>query len=97
MTQLILMDDIFLRNFSYLKKKYALSRRALANLLHVSVYTVAAMEQNRWYDKVDTAIVLRLARIYNVDVDDLIAKDLRALECDKGICFEPQPQDIGLE
>ena len=80
--QYILNDDLFFRNFRYLRNRYSLSRRALAKLLHVSVYTVTAMEQNRWWNQVDAAILLRMAKIYDVAVNDLLTTDLSALEND---------------
>ena len=72
----ILQDDVFFRNFSYLKEKYCLSRKALSRLLGVSIYMVEDMEKKRCNYDLPLAVISRASQVFGVDLDDLVAKDL---------------------
>lgn len=77
-TKFIFNNDLFFRNFRYLKEKYCLSRRALARLLHMSVYAIEDMEKNRWGDELELKKLLRICQIFEVDLNDMVKKDLSA-------------------
>ncbi len=72
----ILQDDLFFRNFSYLKEKYCLSRKALSRLLGVSIYMVEDMEKNRCNYDLPLKVISRSSQIFGVEFDDLVSKDL---------------------
>lgn len=75
-TKFIFNNDLFFHNFRYLKEKHCLSRRALARLLHMSVYAIEDMEKNRCGNELELQKLIRICRIFDVDLNDLISKDL---------------------
>lgn len=74
-TIFLFQDDIFCRNFRHLKEKNHLSRRALAHLLNISPFQVKRIELLQ-LDRLDMRLLLRISHIYDVDINDLITKDL---------------------
>ena len=75
-TKFVFQNDLFFRNFRYLKEKYCLYRRALGRLLHMSVYAIEDMEKNRWGDELELQTLLRICQIFNTELNDMISKDL---------------------
>ena len=46
-TLFVASNDLFFKNFSYLKEKFSLSRKALSRLLGVSIYMIEDIEKNQ--------------------------------------------------
>ena len=75
-TIFVFNNDLFFRNFRYLKEKYCLPRRALSKLLGMSVFAIEAMENNQWGDALELEKLERVCQIFNADFHDIISKDL---------------------
>ena len=84
-TKIVPGSDMFCRNFCYLKRKYSLSRLALARLLEITVDKVRYLEKGEQNFAVEAHIVERLAELYRVDITALLTVDLE----------NPQPPPCG--
>jgi transcriptional regulator with XRE-family HTH domain len=72
--------DTFAHNLSYLRTKYALSRRALASLIGISPHMLRNIETGIAYPAMDIKSFRRLCDIFQVNGDDLAKTDLSALK-----------------
>lgn len=61
----------FPKNLIYLRKKYALSRKALAKLIGISEYRLNAIEKGMCYPEVDFRTLHRLQIIFELTTNDL--------------------------
>jgi hypothetical protein len=75
-TIFLFTNDIFFRNLSFLRKKNCLSRRALAHLWHMCDYWIKSMEEGTWGNKLPVSKLIRISQIFDVDLNDLVTKDL---------------------
>ena len=75
-TLFVASNDLFFKNFSYLKEKFSLSRKALSRLLGVSIYMIEDIEKNQCNYDLPLALIARASQIFGVDMDELISADL---------------------
>ena len=77
----------FPKNLIYLRKKYALSRRALARLTGLSEYRLEAIEKELCYPEVNASVLSRFRDIFQLTTEDLAYTDLEHNDpsscCDK--------------
>lgn len=67
----------FCRNVTWLRKRYYLSRRALAALTGLSEYTLTCMEKREQPLEMPFETLERLSGIFDVSVEDLVHTDLQ--------------------
>ena len=68
--------DTFANNLRYLRKKYELSRQALAKLIGISAQTLKNIETGTVYPALDIKAFRRLCEVFQVDANDLAQTDL---------------------
>ena len=64
-------DKYFPHNLIYLRKKYALSRKALARLIGISEYRLEAIEKGTCRPAVEFYSLRRLQIIFNLTTNEL--------------------------
>lgn len=72
--------ETFAKNLVYLRKKYELSRRALAKLIGISPYLLESIEKGITYPSLRLEVFQRLREVFHVDANDLAQIDLSALD-----------------
>lgn len=65
-------------NLIYLRHKYRLTQNELAHELDISPSAIGMYEQNR--REPELRMLIKIARFFNVSIDDLIKKDLQKEE-----------------
>lgn len=73
-------NEFFPKNLIYLRKKYALSRRALARLTGIPEYRIKGIEEGTCYPEVSASGLRRLREIFQLETEDLAGKDLSCNE-----------------
>ena len=68
--------DFFGKNLVYLRKKYRISRRAVAKLAGISAYTLEGIEKGVLYPELKAEVFQRLCEIFHVDSNQLTQTDL---------------------
>lgn len=76
----LLNAKIFGKNLVYLRKKYALSRRALAKLIGIGENTLRGIEDQTSSPELRLEVFQRLREVFHVDANDLAQIDLSALD-----------------
>ena len=71
-------NDTFGKNLLFLRKKYSLSRLALAKLMGTAQVLIAAWEECRVYPTFAPDTLERLCTIFQVDLDALLHTPLQA-------------------
>lgn len=87
--KIVFSNDIFFRNFCYLKRKNHISRQALARLLDVTKDRIKRIEGTTKPFAIEYRIVERTAQIFDVDATVLSTVDL---EHPVRPPYGPQPQ-----
>lgn len=68
--------EYFPKNLVYLRKKYALSRRALSRLSGIPEYQIKWIEEGGFYPEITSVSLRRLRQIFHLETEDLMDKDL---------------------
>ncbi len=68
--------EIFIYNFTYLRKKYGISKKKMAELLDISVTSVNKIERGELPPKLNTNIIFKIQNLFGVAVKDLMGKHL---------------------
>ena len=63
------------RNIRYLRKRYALSRRAFCRLTEISPYLLEAIEKEEDRLKFHSRSLSRLCQVFDVKLEDLCSKE----------------------
>lgn len=63
-------------NLITLRNRHALSKRAMAQILGISVYSLRVLEQGERLPDVDVGVLIRAATHFRVSVDDLLESRL---------------------
>lgn len=74
--KILLSDDYFTDNLIYLRKKYALSRRALARLIGTTEALLKGIEDKTFYPELPIEAYQRLCEVFHIESNDLATKDL---------------------
>ena len=74
----IVKNGTFGKNLLFLRKKYRLSRIALAKLTGTAAVLICAWEEGRVYPTLSSEMVKRLCVILQVDRNTLLSTDLEA-------------------
>ena len=69
-------NEYFPETLLYLRKKYALSRRALSRLTGIPEYRIKGIEDGIYCPEVSLSNLRRLRDIFQLETDDLSAKNL---------------------
>lgn len=72
----IVTDDVFGKNLQFLRKKYSLSRTALAKLIGTAAVLVAAWEDCRVYPTLAADTLERLCTVLQTTPDELLHSQL---------------------
>ena len=75
--QITINDDTFGKNLLFLRKKYRLSRLALAKLMGTAQVLIAAWEECRVYPVLSPERVARLCTIFMIDSQTLLHTNLQ--------------------
>lgn len=76
----VLIDDIFPKNLTYLRKKRKLSQAKLAQLADINVYTLRGIENSRFCSQLPYAQYLSLCRTLRASPSMLGNYDLKSLD-----------------
>ena len=69
-------NKYFPKNLLCLRKKYALSRRALSRLTGIPEYRIKGIEEGICYPEVSLSNLRRLREIFQLETEDLAGKNL---------------------
>ena len=72
-------DPVFRRNLVYLRKKYALSRRALARLIGESEWRLQCIEEGTVFAELEIKAFQRICEVFHIHSNDLTSIDLERL------------------
>ena len=73
---IVMNGDTLGKNLSYLRKKYALSRRALANLSGAQEDVLKGIEDGSLSPELPIEVFQRMCQIFNLSPDDLAQVNL---------------------
>ncbi len=69
-------NETFVKNLTYLRKKYFLSCRALGHLIGVSPLLVEYIEKGKRKADLPTFAILRICTVFDVTAKELLDEDL---------------------
>lgn len=64
------------RNVRFLRKKYSLSRRALARLVGISEFRLERIEEGTAVPVISDAVLRRLCQVFDVDSEELLFRSI---------------------
>lgn len=76
---IVMSDDVFRKNLIYLRKKYSVSRRALAKLIGASEWVLQCIEEGTAYPEMQIESFQRICEVFHIHSADLTQIDLSML------------------
>lgn len=72
------LKENFMHNFAYLRRKFGISKRKMAELLKIGVDSINKLECGELPPRLSTEVIFRIEKCFGIEPKDLLGKHLDA-------------------